>query len=102
MNHYYSKSLAEFSDVYRLTLPVSNNWTDRTGSELNFPRTERTEVNTNQSNDDRLEEVLHQWLNVQLAITPPTWLFILSGLERAEINEIVEDFLGEQNVMFNK
>ena len=84
----------ELSDVYRLTLPVSSNW-NRIGSELNVSFNFRKGLKSNnESDDDRLEEVLHQWL--QSATTPPTWSFFVSALERAEMNEIVRkvrDFL---------
>ena len=84
----------ELPDVYRLTLPISSNW-NRIGSELRVSFNFRKGLKSNnQSNDDRLEDVLHQWL--QSATTPPTWLQFLSALEKAEMNEVVQkvrDFL---------
>ena len=71
----------ELSDVYRLTLPVSSN-RNHVGSELNvsFNFCKGPKSN-NEFDDDRLEEVLHQWL--QSATTPPTWSFLLSALSES-------------------
>ena len=76
----------KLSDIHRLTQPVSSKW-NLIGRELDVCLNFRQELRSNsETNDDRLELVLHQWL--QSSTDPPTWSSFLNALERAKLNEI--------------
>ncbi len=83
-------AVPELRDVYQLLRSQSSEW-DGIGRELSVSWNFRVELRRTlgYSNDDRLEHVIHRWL--ESWCSPPTWDNLIEALEGMELRAVAED-----------